>query len=427
MTIRKGILLMLALFGLIIGGTTLFTVRYTRDSFVSSEYQGAIDILTILARQIDGNLNNGVEHPYRILETTATVQAVQENFSYLVRDTAGMVVAPSFAAGKELPIDHVHWLTKDKGCCIARVWGYDCFVVVCPISGRPLEMVAVYDYNYMFDDVYRTLKLFVIVIASIFLVLVLLSWFWIIPALERTLDRKHRIESEIKSAHDLQQKAVTQDFPQDTWFDIHAELRAMKDVGGDIYLCGMVGRKLCFVVGDVSDKGTSAAFVMFLLSSFIRSRVQTGIALDRLMGEVNRLICDNPDYEMFCTLFMGIIDPDTLEMTYCNAGHTKTIVNDAFLDQDPQLIAGIVKEHRYHTQTLQLHPGDRLLLYTDGVTEARNESRAFFGEQRLLSWTQERPAGESCADTCGALLDTLAEFRGKARQSDDIAIMCIKI
>ena len=166
---------------------------------------------------------------------------------------------------------------------------------------------------------------------------------------------------------------------------------------------------------------------MFMLSSFIRSRMQAGIPLDRLMGEVNGLICDNPDYEMFCTLFMGIIDPKTLEMTYCNAGHTKTLLSGAFLDQDPQLIAGIRKDYTYHLQTVQLHRGDRLLLYTDGVTESRDESRAFFGERRLLDWMGRRPSGESCADTCRALLGTLAEFRGKAPQHDDIAIMSIKI
>lgn len=431
LTIRRGILLLLALFGLILAGALFFTVRYVRNTFVESSYRDARDDLAILSRQIETNLSNNekgaIGDPFRFLQTAAAVQKEQENFSYLIRDSLGIVLAPAFAAGKTLPMSHVRPLTRDGGALMAVVWGYESFVVLYPMPGRSLELIAVYDNKYVFQNVYYTLRLFVIFIAVIYLILVLLSWFWIIPVLERTLERTQRVENELQAARSLQQKAVTPDFPEDPRYDMYAVLRAMKEVGGDIYLGGMVGEKLFFAVGDVSDKGTPAAFMMFMLSSFIRSRIQAGISLESLMGEVNQLICDNPDYEMFCTLFMGFIDPQTLEMEYCNAGHTRTILNGSFLDQDPQLIAGIQPGFSYYTQKCRLHRGDRLLLYTDGVTEARDEKRAFFGEQRLLDWMRQRPAAESCADTCHALLDTLAGFRGKANQNDDIAIMCIKI
>jgi hypothetical protein len=427
LTIRKGILLLLLVFGLILAGTTYFSIRYSRDVYVNNEYEGVMDDLRVLGRQIDEGLSANVKNPYVFLETAASDQEEYENFSFVLRDSTGTVLAPAFAAGKTLRMKRIQKLKRDGSACMADLWGDRCFIVFYQIPGRPLDLVAVYDDDYVFEDVYEALRLFVLYVVAIYLVLVLLSWFWIIPALERTLEKKQRVESELQSARDLQQKAVTQQFPAGSWFDIHAELRAMKEVGGDIYLCGMVGDKLGFVVGDVSDKGTPAAFMMFMLSSFMRSRLQAGMPLDQLMDEVNELICDNPDYEMFCTLFMGIIDPKTLEMTYCNAGHTKTILNGSFLEQDPQLIAGIVKEYTFHTQTLQLHRGDRLLLYSDGVTEARDESRAFFGEQRLLNWMEQRPAEEPATDTCQALLDTLAAFRQKAPQNDDIAIMCIKI
>lgn len=427
LTIRQGILLLLLLFGLIIGGLAFFSFRYARNRFVKSEYEGARDNLSILALQIEMNLRANSEHPFSFLETVSTVQSSQQNFSFLVRDSAGTVLAPAFAAGKELPMAILRRLTPDGNAMVADVWGYECFVVTYPIPGRPLEMLAIYDNDYMFEDDQHTLHMFILAMSVIYLILVLQAWFWIIPALERTLEEKHQVESELNSARELQRKAVSTEFPPHPDCDMYAVLQPAREVGGDIYRCGVLDGDLHFLIGDVSDKGLPAALLMFTISSYIHSRGHDGLTPAELMKELNDLICDNSEYEMFCTIFGGCIDLKTKKMTYCNAGHTKTIVDGAFLDQDPQLIAGIRNDYPYHEQTLQLHSGSRLLLYTDGVTEARSETRAFFGEARLLSWMQARPAGETCQDTCNALLDELARFRGKAVQNDDIAIICVKI
>ena len=427
LTIRQGILLLLIVFGLIIGGVTFFTVRYFWALDVEKEYLDDRDDLVILASQIETSLDRGDEDPFRFVEATALIQAKDENFSYLLRDSTGIVVSPPFMAGKEIPIKHFEARSKDGLAGMAKVWGYDCFVIFYPLSHHPYELVAVYGYDYVFGDEAETLRIFTFQILAIFLVVALLTWFWLAPVLESSFARRQRAEDELRVAHELQLKAVTHDFVEDPQFDIHAELRAMKDVGGDIYLGGRMGNKLFFAIGDVSDKGTAAAFMMFMISSVIRSRIQGGTPLDEMMGEVSQLICDNPDYEMFCTLFMGFFNPETLEMEYCNAGHTRTLVDGEFLDQDPQLIAGIAPGYVYHTQKVRLRHGTRLLLYTDGVTEARSEDRSFFGEARLQEWMKQRPAEASCKEDCDALLEELTSFRGKAKQNDDIAIMCIKI
>jgi len=427
LTIRQGILLLLIVFGLIIGGMTFFTVRYFWNLNVKKEYLDDRDDLIILASEIERSLDENDDDPFRFVESTALIQKEDQNFSFMLRDSAGIVVSPPFMAGKEVPISGFQACTEDGCAGLAKVWGYDCFVVFYHLTRHPYELVAVYDYKYVFGDDTETLRFFALQMLLIFLAVALLTWFWLTPVLESSFARRQRAEDELQVAHDLQQKAVTHDFDVDPRFEIYAELRAMKEVGGDVYLGGSMGEKLFFTIGDVSDKGTAAAFMMFMLSSFIRSRVQEGVPLDKLMGEVNRLICKNPEYEMFCTLFMGFIDLNTLEMEYCNAGHTRTLVDGEFLAQDPQLIAGIVPDYVWHTQKLQLHHGASLLLYTDGVTEARSESRALFGEARLQEWVKQRPAGASCQEDCDALLQTLAAFRGKAKQNDDIAIMSIKI
>lgn len=427
LTIRQGVLLLLALFGLMIGGVAFFTVRYVASTFIEKEYLDDRDDLIILAGQIEEGLDDDDEDPFSYVETTAVIEAKDENFSFMVRDSTGIVLAPAFMAGKKIPIKNFVACSRDGFAGMAKVWGYECFVIFYPLSRYPYELVAVYDYDYVFGDNERTLRLFLVQMLGFFLVVALLTWFWIIPSLERMNERRNKAEQELRIARNLQLKAVTHDFTEDPQFDIYAELRAMKDIGGDIYLGGRVGDKLFFAIGDVSDKGTAAAFVMFMISSVIRSRVQSGATLGEMMDEVSRLICDNPDYEMFCTLFMGSYDPETMELEYCNAGHTRTLVDGEFLDQDPQLIAGISPDYVYHTQKIRLHHGAHLLLYTDGVTEARSEDRSFFGEARLQEWVKQRPACASCREDCDDLLQTLSAFRGRAKQNDDIAIMSIKI
>ena len=427
LTIRQAILLLLALFGLIIGGATFFIVRYVTNMCIEKEYLDDRDDLIILASQIEKSMDENDGDPFRFVEATAVVQAKDENFSFMVRDSTGIVVSPAFMAGKEIPISGFRACSEDGYAGMAQVWGYDCFVIFYPLSHHPYELVAVYGYEYVFGDNDKELRLFAFQVLGLLLLVALLTWFWIIPAIERMNDRRNRAEQELHVAYNLQQQAVTHQFPSDVRVDAYALLRAMKEVGGDFYACEQAGDKLHFVVGDVSDKGTAAAFMMFLVSSVIKSRFKRGVSLPAMMSEVNRLLYDLQEYEMFCTLILGTIDLETLEMEYCNAGHTKTILNGDFLDQDPQVIVGITKDYTYRSQHIQLHHGDSLLLYTDGVTEARNPERAFFGAQRLLDWKRAQPERLSSSEICERLLDTLAQYRGKAQQNDDIAIMSIKI
>ena len=419
--------MLLFAFGLLVALLTVTVVRITRDLSLVDETEYQRENLKIIASDISRRLDENDADRYAFLETVAAIEAGEKHYSMVLRDTSGMIISPSFVAGSDIPMSNIRNYDKDPTTFMATVWNVRCYVITYAFPDRPLELVAIYDDGFLFDDFHEIIYSFIGLVAFVFLFILLLAWFWIIPVLDRVYARKNRAENELDTARKLQQKAVTKVFPEDQRCDVHAVLLPAREVGGDIYRCQLADGKLFFVVGDVSDKGVAAAFVMVTLSSVIQSYAARGASLVELMNELNRILLDNPDYEMFCTLFMGVIDLDTLEMEYCNAGHTKTLVDGAFLEQDPQLIAGIKQDYPYHTQSLQLRHGSRLLLYTDGVTEARNEARAFYGEQRLLAWMRQRPAEEPASGTCEALLDELASFRGKALQNDDIAIMCIKI
>lgn len=424
---RGGILLLLTVFGLLIAASTVLAVRVARDVCLIRQYDALMEDLKIIAGDVSGKMDAGDTDPYSFLETTAQIQKNERHFSYILREQDGNILAPAFMVNQPLQMKDTYSLRKDGTALVAHVWGVKCFVIRYAFPDRPVELLGIYDDQYVFGDLDYTIHLFVGILLGLFLLILLLSWFWIIPALNRVLDKKRRAEDEVLVARDLQQKAVTKTFPEDARCEAYAVLQPARSVGGDIYRCILSDNKLFFAVGDVSDKGMAAAYVMFLLSSVIQSHAGSGLSLTALAGEINRLLLDNPEYEMFCTLFLGTIDLETREFEYCNAGHTKTVVNGSFLEQDPQLIAGVLRDFPYKTEKMMLPPGSRLLLYTDGVTENRSADGTFFGEQRLLEWVSAQDPADSCEKTCDGLLAALDAFRGKAQQNDDIAIMCIKI
>ena len=277
------------------------------------------------------------------------------------------------------------------------------------------------------DDRRFAVNAFFVVLASMLVVLLAACWFWINPAVQQVVRRKNEAEQQLTIARNLQQKAVTQVFPSDPRADVYGTLVPMREIGGDVYRCLQREEKLYFFIGDVSGKGSGAAFVMFLVSSFLHSRLRHAISLAELMSECNTVLFDNPEYDMFCTLFLACLDLNSLELTYCNAGHMKTLVNGEFLEKDAQLVCGAFPAYQYHTCSVKLQKGTRILLYTDGVTESRSADGAFFGTERLRSWAAAQSSSSTSRQVCESLLDELASFRGKADQNDDIAILSIKI
>ena len=241
------------------------------------------------------------------------------------------------------------------------------------------------------------------------------------------------LQKELSIAHDIQLAMLP---PGDQLFQEHPEVSAYaimepaKNIGGDFYdaFVAAPGR-LFFAIGDVSGKGVPAALFMARAITQMRMEAVRRRSATAVLEAVNRALCIGNDAGMFVTLFCGILDLETGTFTFANAGHNPPVlINEngehKFIEVKKGLVAGIMDNSRYPAETLQIAPGQTLLLYTDGVTEAMNTADNYYSEKRLLAAI----AGAS-ADDPRTLIDaihaSIFEFARNAPQADDITMFAL--
>jgi sigma-B regulation protein RsbU (phosphoserine phosphatase) len=206
---------------------------------------------------------------------------------------------------------------------------------------------------------------------------------------------------------------------------------AHRTVGGDLYDYFHLGGKLYFLVGDVSGKGVPAALFMARAKTLFATLARHEPDLGRVLAEVNHGLCADNEAAMFATLFAGTVDLDTGELRYAVGGHEPSILIPASgeaarivpVDGGPAL--GLQPEAAFPTIPSALRPGDALVLYTDGVTEAEAEQGGFFTDERLLELLSGA-RNVSAAVIADRVLGAVREFAGKAPQSDDITVLALR-
>lgn len=253
-----------------------------------------------------------------------------------------------------------------------------------------------------------------------------------ITELKTTTFVKERIESELNVASNIQMAMLKKDFPDRNGIDIHAVLHPAKEVGGDLYDCFIKDGYLYFAVGDVSGKGIPAALFMAITLSAFRFISGMGLEMNDVVSRINNSFSEGNKTGMFVTLFVGKINLETLEMEYCNAGHNPIVVispegKSSLLHAKPNIAAGLFEDFPYVKETLSLSRGFRLLIYTDGVSEAENASKDQYSEQRLLEFAEAQAASATSSDFVSALSADLSDFTAGAEQNDDITILSIKL
>jgi sigma-B regulation protein RsbU (phosphoserine phosphatase) len=267
-----------------------------------------------------------------------------------------------------------------------------------------------------------------------------------IQQLTETTASKERIESELKIAHEIQMSILPKrfpPFPDRKEFDIYAMIEPAREVGGDFYDFFFVDDEhLCFVIGDVSDKGVPASLFMAVTKTLIKGKAVWDADPGRVLTKVNKDLSQGNEACMFVTIFIGFLNTKTGEVLYANGGHNLPLVirskdhfplregesvsNGAvYLGVSKDLVVGAVEDYVYQTDRMTLKPGDSIFIYTDGVTEAMNERRELFSEGRLKKHLIELQ-GKSVQEVISGMMAEIASFSHGVSQSDDITMMMIR-
>ena len=237
-----------------------------------------------------------------------------------------------------------------------------------------------------------------------------------------------RMENELNIARSIQMAMVPKvfpPFPDRLDLDICGMVNPAKEVGGDLYDFYLRTDKLFFCIGDVSGKGVPAALVMATIRSLFRSIAAQEEGPAAIMGRMNDTLSEQNGQNMFVTLFLGILDMHTGRLDYCNAGHNAPVLQGRKLEVVPNLPLGIMQGYVYQAQTTQLEYNQLLFLYTDGLTEAENDSQHQYGEERMLNVLQGI-ANNRPRNVVETLQADVEAFVGDAQQSDDLTMMAIR-
>ncbi|MBN2640295.1 MAG: SpoIIE family protein phosphatase [Victivallales bacterium] len=242
-----------------------------------------------------------------------------------------------------------------------------------------------------------------------------------------------RYENELKLAAAIQASALPRPDslkPRQNEVELYATMTAAREVGGDFYdFFWIDDTHLAFLVADVSEKGIPAALFMMSAKTWIKSLAKSRLEPAAVFTEANRMLCFDNDTGMFVTVFFGILDLSSGLLRCINAGHNPPLLRRAngnyeFLRLEPDFILGTLPDVEYHQETLTLKHGDRLFLYTDGVTEQINSGEEEFGSERLLT-SLERFGKDIPEELAGHIYGQLKEFQGDSPQYDDITMLIL--
>ena len=245
---------------------------------------------------------------------------------------------------------------------------------------------------------------------------------------------KERIGAELELATRIQSNSLPKDFPpfpDRHEFDIFASMNPAKEVGGDLYDFFLIDDDhLALVIGDVSGKGVPAALFMMVAQALIHHVAMREGDPAKILQIVNEEICARNPEEMFVTVWLGVLEISTGRLTAANAGHEFPAMKEAggsfeLVKDKHGFVVGGMEGMRYRAYTLQMQPGSKLFVYTDGVPEATDSHEELFGADRMLQALRAREDGTP-SEVLEAVNSAVSAFVGDAPQFDDLTMLCLQ-
>lgn len=242
------------------------------------------------------------------------------------------------------------------------------------------------------------------------------------------------VQQDLDTASRIQQKILPQDFPafpDRKEFQVYAEMHTAKEVGGDFYDFFMIDdNHLGFVIGDVSGKGVPASIYMAVSRTMLKAIASQLKDPAECLQTVNTMLIPESDLTTFVTIFYGVLNTDTGVVKYCNGGHNLPyhVKNDGSVVQVENtegLLLGKIEPIQFQTKEIQLKPGEKMFLYTDGLTEAMNENDEMYEDERVEEYLRTHSKDSDGKLLRGIIVDTL-KFMNKAHQSDDITLLVME-
>ncbi len=246
-------------------------------------------------------------------------------------------------------------------------------------------------------------------------------------------DQLVTIQQDLNVSREIQQAILPKEFPpfpDQKNFDVYASMVAAKEVGGDFYDFFLIdNNRLGFVIGDVSGKGVPAAIFMAVSRTLIRATGLKGDSVSACMHYANNLLYKESVSSMFVTVFYGILNIETGEVDYVNAGHNPPFLLTSEgikkVEMTNGIALGVIGDFKFESKKIQLKKGDKLLLYTDGVVEAFNKELTAYSEERFeqfLAGNLVNPVDRLIKDS----FHDVCSFVDGAPQSDDITLLGIE-
>jgi sigma-B regulation protein RsbU (phosphoserine phosphatase) len=249
--------------------------------------------------------------------------------------------------------------------------------------------------------------------------------------LHQDIVEKEKIEKELEIAGTIQRRLLPKELPKIPGYEVDAVARPTRLVGGDYYdFFPLNSGQMVLVIADVSGKGVPAALLVSTLHASLHAYVEGVNDLSRLVGRLNKVVHENTEAERYITLFIGILDSQTGNLTYVNAGHCfpylfRPANSSVSLLASTGLPLGMFEAADFQKESVTLAPSDFLVLYTDGVTEAMNHSFEEYGETRFkqaLSGFKDMTA----SGFVGGIVAEVERFVSGEPQSDDLTLLVLK-